>query len=200
MVRAYRHLRAAHDPIASPATHPDLAAAVHGCGTGTASATLGSPAMSIFMNFLEAYERNVFEGGLNPGEQYTGAVNFSDAAWAWAASAASAAWAPTTCCTTSWHRTHGVEPCGTLCYQGDYFAGHRDQLLVESLNDAITILSGTGTQLGQNVPGFGTTDVVEVGLPAGPGPELGRPRPARAGGGRGHALRGERVARTAARS
>ena len=34
--------------------------------------------MSIFMNFLEAYEHNVFEGGLNPGEQYTGKVNFSD--------------------------------------------------------------------------------------------------------------------------
>jgi hypothetical protein len=34
--------------------------------------------LSIFMNFLEAYERNVFEGGLNPGEQYTGKVNFSD--------------------------------------------------------------------------------------------------------------------------
>ena len=28
--------------------------------------TLGSPAMSIFMNFLEAYERNVFEGGTLP--------------------------------------------------------------------------------------------------------------------------------------
>ena len=44
-------------------------------------------------------------------------------------------------------------PCGTLCYSGDYFAGHRDQILVESVNDAIAILSGTGTQLGQNVPG-----------------------------------------------
>ena len=60
-------------------------------------------------------------------------------------------------------RTHGVEPCGTLCYAGGYFAGHRDQLLVESLNDAITILSGTGTQLGQDVPGFGTADVSKWG-------------------------------------
>jgi hypothetical protein len=34
---------------------------------------------------------------------------------------------------------------------------------VESLNDAITILSGTGTQLGQNVPGFGTTDIAKWG-------------------------------------
>ncbi len=34
--------------------------------------------MSIFMNFLEALEHNVFEGGLNPGERYTGKINFSD--------------------------------------------------------------------------------------------------------------------------
>jgi len=61
------------------------------------------------------------------------------------------------------HNTHGLVPCGTLCYKGDYFAGHRDQLLVESLNDAITILSGTGQQLGQNVPGFGTTDISKWG-------------------------------------
>src|SRR5260221_8436429 len=40
----------------------------------------------------------------------------------------------------------------------------RDQLLVESLNDAITILSGTGTQLGQNVPGFGTTNIAKWGF------------------------------------
>ena len=59
-------------------------------------------------------------------------------------------------------RTIGVLPCVTLCYTG-YFAGHRSQLLVESVNDAITILSGTGTQLGQTVPGFGTTDIAKWG-------------------------------------
>ena len=32
-----------------------------------ASGPLGSPAMSVFMNFLGACEHNVFEGGLNPG-------------------------------------------------------------------------------------------------------------------------------------
>jgi hypothetical protein len=55
-----------------------------------------------------------------------------------------------------------VQPCGTLCYRG-YFAGHRDQILVESLNDAITILSGTGTQLGQDVPGFGSATIADWG-------------------------------------
>jgi hypothetical protein len=62
------------------------------------------------------------------------------------------------------HKTQGIQPCGTLCYQGGYFAGHRNPLLVESLNDAITILSGTGTQLGQNVPGFGTASIARWGF------------------------------------
>jgi len=35
---------------------------------------------------------------------------------------------------------------------------------VESLNDAITILSGTGPQLGQAVNGFGTTDIAKWGF------------------------------------
>jgi hypothetical protein len=59
--------------------------------------------------------------------------------------------------------TTGVVPCNTLCFTGGYFAGHTSQILVESLNDAITILSGTGTQLGQNVPGFGTTNIARWG-------------------------------------
>jgi hypothetical protein len=50
-----------------------------------------------------------------------------------------------------------------LCYHGRYFSGEKNEILVESVNDAITILSGTGTQLGQNVPGFGTTDVAQWG-------------------------------------
>ncbi|MGO9484716.1 MAG: hypothetical protein ACLPX9_09065, partial [Rhodomicrobium sp.] len=57
----------------------------------------------------------------------------------------------------------GIVPCGTLCYTGDYFAGNEDRILIESVNDAITILSGTGTQLGQDVPGFGTPDIADWG-------------------------------------
>ena len=177
--------------IVNPATHPDLAAAIGALKRWNGDTTLGSPAMSIFMNFLEAFERNVFEGGTFTGEQYTGAVNFSDSEpGAGHATAGSAAWAPTTSSTTCWRTPAGIVPCGTLCYHGDYFAGHRDQLLVESVNDAITILSGTGTQLGQDVPGFGTTDIAKWGYRPGPGPELGQPRPA--GRRRHHALRHER--------
>jgi hypothetical protein len=119
--------------------------------------------MSIFMNFLEAYERNVFEGGTFPGEQFTGAVNFSDTALNLGTFGGLGGMGTYNFLYHILARTQGVLPCGKLCYTGDYFAGHRSQLLVASLNDAITILSGTGPQLGQNVPGFGTADIAQWG-------------------------------------
>jgi penicillin amidase len=163
LVRAYRSLVHAGDPLVDPTTHPDLKQAVNALAHWNGVSTLGSPAMSIFMNFLEAYERNVFEGGLNAGEQYTGKVNFSDSSLNLGSYGGLGRMATYNLLFHALHVTHGVVPCGTLCYQGGYFGGHRDQLLVESLNDAITILSGTGTQLGQNVPGFGTTDIAKWG-------------------------------------
>jgi penicillin amidase len=163
LVRAYRNLVRAGDPIVNPADHPDLKQAVNVLAHWNGVSTLGSPAMSIFMNFLEAYERNVFEGGVNPGEQYTGKVNFSDGSLSLGTYGGLGGMATYNMLYHILHNTHGLVPCGTLCYHGGYFAGHRDQLLVESVNDAITILSGTGTQLGQDVPGFGTTDISEWG-------------------------------------
>jgi penicillin amidase len=166
LVRAYRALRARHSPLTDPATHPDLAAAVSALRKWNGVTTLGSPAMSIFMNFLEAYERNVFEGGVMPGEQYTGTVNFSDASLPGDLGTFGGLGGMGTY-NLLYHvlaGTRGLNPCGTLCYAAGYFGGHRNALLVESLNDAITILSGTGTQLGQNVPGFGTTDVAHWGF------------------------------------
>ena len=163
LVRAYRNLVQAGDPLVDATTHPDLKQAVNVLAHWNGVSTLGSPAMSIFMNFLEAYERNVFEGGLNPGEQYTGKVNFSDSSLGLGSYGGLGGMATYNLLYHALHVTHGLVPCGTLCYQGGYFGGHRSQLLVESLNDAITILSGTGTQLGQNVPGFGTTDIGKWG-------------------------------------
>jgi penicillin G amidase len=165
LVRAYHNLRAQHSPLTTPATHPDLAQAIRVLQRWNGVTTLGSPAMSIFMNFLEAYERNVFEGGVNPGEQYTGTVNFSDASLPGDLGTYGGLGGMGTY-NLLYHilaHTKGLDPCGTLCYTGGYFGGHRDQLLVESLNDAITILSGTGTQLGQDVPGFGTPDIARWG-------------------------------------
>jgi penicillin amidase len=164
LVSAYHALVKARDPIVSPATHPDLRPAIGALEHWNGVSTLGSPAMSIFMNFLEAYEHNVFEGGLNPGEQYTGKINFSDASLGLGSYGGLGGMATYNLLYHALSHTAGVLPCQTLCYQGGYFAGHRDQLLVESLNDAITILSGTGTQLGQNVPGFGTTDIAKWGF------------------------------------
>jgi acyl-homoserine lactone acylase PvdQ len=169
VVRAYNRLRQEHNALTNPATHPDLAAAVSALQHWNGVTTLGSPAMSIFMNFLEAFEANVFEGGLNPGEQYTGRVNFSDSSLPGDLGTYGGLGGMGTY-NLLYHilaRTTGIDPCGTLCYQGGYFRGEEYQLLVESLNDAITILSGSGTQLGQQVPGFGTTDIAKWGFEPG---------------------------------
>ena len=163
LVGAYHRLVRAHSPLVSASANPDLARAIRVLNVWDGTTTLGSPAMSIFMNFLEAYERNVFEGGTFPGERYTGAVNFSDSALKLGTYGGLGGMGTYNFLYHILAHTRGVLPCGTLCYTGGYFAGHRDQLLVESLNDAITILSGTGTQLGQDVPGFGTTDIAKWG-------------------------------------
>jgi hypothetical protein len=119
--------------------------------------------MSIFMNYLEAVERNVFEGGTFSGEQYTGKLNFDDASYGYGTYGGLGGMGTYNLLYHILAGTHGLVPCGTLCYTGGYFGGHTDQILVESLNDAITILSGTGTQLGQQVPGFGTADIANWG-------------------------------------
>ena len=169
LLRAYARLRAVNSPLARPARHPDLAAAISALRGWNGVSTLGSPAMSIFMNLLEAFEHNVFEGGLNPGEQYTGTVNFSDSALPGGLGTYGGLGGMGTY-NLLYHllaHTKGIVPCGTICFRGTaaggYFGGHEYQLLIESLNDAIAILSGTGPQLGQDVPGFGTTDVASWG-------------------------------------
>jgi hypothetical protein len=163
LVSAYKKLLAGHSPLTDPATHPDLARAVSVLAKWNDVSTLGSPAMSIFMNYLEAVERNVFEGGTFSGEQYTGKLNFDDASYGYGTYGGLGGMGTYNLLYHILAGTHGLVPCGTLCYTGGYFGGHTDQILVESLNDAITILSGTGTQLGQQVPGFGTADIANWG-------------------------------------
>jgi penicillin amidase len=160
---AYKHLLKSNSALVNPAKHPDLAPAIQALSHWNGVTTLGNPAMSIFMNFLEAYERNVFEGGTFPGEKYTGKINFSDASLGQGTFGGLGGMGTYNLLYHILHHSHGVLPCVTLCFTGSYFAQHRDQLLVESVNDAITILSGTGTQLGQDVPGFGTADISKWG-------------------------------------
>lgn len=160
---AYRTLVRAKDPLVNPATHPDLAGAVQTLATWDGHTTFGSPAMSIFMNFLEAFESNVAEGGLSAADTFVGTVNFSDGRLGVGTFGGLGGMATYNFLYHALNNTAGVLPCGTLCFTGGYFGGHRDQMLVESVNDAIAILSGTGTQLGQNVPGFGTSDITRWG-------------------------------------
>jgi hypothetical protein len=66
------------------------------------------------------------------------------------------------------HGLRGAQSGVPQHYAGDYFGGNRDRIVVESLNDAITLLSGTGPlpELGFSkcdgssdaVHGFGTAD------------------------------------------
>ncbi len=161
---AYKALLAAHNPLVSTSTHPDLEIAMKYLGTWNDTTTLGNPAMSIFMNTLEALERNVCEGGVSSHhEQYVGAVDMDEASIGLGTFGGLG-----NDCTYNflYHvlaHTPGMVPCGVLCYHSSYFAGRENEVLVESVNDAISILSGTGTQLGQDVPGFGTTDVAKWG-------------------------------------
>ncbi len=158
---AYARLVAAHDPLVNSATHPDLATAIHTLKAWDDYSSLGQPAMSIYVNWVGALQRNLFGGGLGPGEQYTGAVNLSDTSIGKGDQRGNATYNLTEHILAG---TRGLVPCGQLCFQGDYFNGHRNQLLVESLNDAIAILSGTGQQLDNGQEhGFGTTDISHWG-------------------------------------
>jgi penicillin amidase len=161
--KAYKSLVAAKNPIVSASTHPDLATVMTTLASWNGTTTLASPAMSIFMNTLEALERNVCQGGLNPDEAYVGAINMNDAALGMGTYGGLGG-----DCTYNflYHvlaHTPGIVPCGVLCYPGSYFSDEQNEILIESVNDAISILSGTGTQLGQDVPGFGTADVAKWG-------------------------------------
>ncbi|MHB1880549.1 MAG: penicillin acylase family protein, partial [Acidimicrobiales bacterium] len=160
--RAYQKLVAAGDPMVNAATHPDLAPAMQALTTWNDTTSIGAPAMSIFSQFLLALERNVLGGGLNAGEQYVGGVNFNNGSLGLGTFLQNNNFTEN----MLYHilaGTNGLVPCNTLCYQGHYFGGHRDHVLVESLNDAIAILSGTGPQLGHSANGFGTTNIAAWG-------------------------------------
>lgn len=171
LISAYRTLLARHSPLTDPGRHPDLAPAIKALRAWNGNETIGSPAMSIFMNFLEAYERNMFEGGNFGGEiaasRYTGGINFSDASLGLGTYGGLGGMATYNLLYHILAHTRGVLPCQTLCFKsgfaGGYTGAHGNKVLVESLNDAIAILSGTGSQLGQDVPGFGTADITQWG-------------------------------------
>lgn len=157
LLKSYRRLVKAGDPLVDPATHPDLKPSIDALGSWNGHTALGSVAMYLFVEWMESLQRNMFGGGLNQGEQYVGGVNFADASIGMGTFLGQAKY------NLEYHILAGitkVDPCKGLCYTGDYWAGNEDHILVESLNDAIAMLSGTGPLLGNGgATGFGTDDV-----------------------------------------
>ncbi|MHB8220654.1 MAG: penicillin acylase family protein, partial [Acidimicrobiales bacterium] len=174
---AYQTLVSQGSTLVTASKHPELNKAMLTLETWDTTMpsgnppTIGSPAMSIFVNFLHALESNVSGGGLNPGEQYVGTVNLNEA------TLGKGTYAGLTNMTSYNMILHalehlnkastrlGIVPCTSICYTGTYFGGNPNQILVESLNNAITILSSsTSHQLGHSTaPGFGTPTITKWG-------------------------------------
>jgi penicillin amidase len=157
VLAAYEQLKLTHDPLVDDKKHPLLGPAMAELRAWDRYTALGSPAMYIFVEFMEALQRNAFGGGLNSSETYVGAVNFGNGKLTGQTFLGNATY------NLLYHLLAGVKgivPCDSQCFSDDYFAGHRDHILVESVNDAITLLSGTGPLLGNSqAKGFGNTDI-----------------------------------------
>jgi hypothetical protein len=180
---AYDGLKSRGSDLVDPATHPSLEKAVdildawyallqdvgriypvvEGRHYGRSySPSLGQPGMSIFFQWWYAFKRNLFGGGVHADERYVGAVNFADG------SLGAGEFLGETTYNMVSHILSGPGGAVPQEFEGDYFAGQRDEIVIESLNDALELLSGSdplpelsygacdGTQLA--VHGFGTPD------------------------------------------
>ncbi len=171
LLGAYQKLVAEGSTLVSPATHPDLAAAMYSLETWNGHTTLGNSAMSIWVQFIQALILNVFSNGCHVAasssctspDPYIGGVNFNDSSLGLGTFGGPDGMATIDLVYHILSGTSGLVPCNTLCYKGHYFQGRRAHILVQSLNDAITILSGTGPQLGHNAKGFGTPNIASWG-------------------------------------
>src|SRR5205814_2025930 len=109
-----------------------------------------------------ALKKNLWGGGMSPGEPFVGTVNFSDT------SIDGGDYLDETTYNMFIHLLEGLTAGVPQHFTGDYFGGHRDEIIIESLNDAILELSGTaplprrgyGLCHGgrQDTPGFGDPD------------------------------------------
>src|SRR5262249_47595174 len=125
------------------------------------SPSRGQPGMSIFFQWWYALKRNLWGGGM-PGAQYVGTVDFTDT------SIDGNDYLGETTYNMLLHVLREGDSSVPQQFAGDYFGGNRDRILVESLNDAITLLAGTGSlpEMGFGncdgssgaVTGFGTAD------------------------------------------
>jgi len=182
--QAYANLQTAHDPLVDPATHPSLAQVMQILGDWNAyladtsqifanghynpayNPSRGQPGMSIFFQWWYALKQNMWGGGM-PGAAYVGTLDFTDGA------IDGNDYLGETTYNMLLHLLRGAAAGVPQRYAGDYFGGHRDQILVESMNDAIGLLGGTGPlpELGfgtcagtsDAVHGFGTADPTRWG-------------------------------------
>ncbi len=161
--RAYSMLVTTGSPLVDPTTHPELQAAMEALSTWNGTTSIGSSAMSIFNQFMEALYMNAFEGGVSSSDTIVGPVNLNDASLNLGTFGQGNMDYSGNLLLHILDGQSGLVPCNTLCYTGSYFDGHTNSMLIESLDDALGVLAGTGTQLGRSVPGFGTTDVADWG-------------------------------------
>ena len=153
---AYANLQTANSPLVDATTHPSLEAAVTVLGEWLAylgdpaqiypggghyaaaySPSRGQPGMSIFYQWWYALKKNLWGGGMSPGEPFVGTVNFSDT------SIDGGDYLDETTYNMFLHLLEGLAAGVPQHFTGDYFGGHRDEIIIESLNDAILELSGT---------------------------------------------------------
>jgi hypothetical protein len=177
--QAYANLQAARSPLVDPTTHPTLGTAVailgdwlaylndlaqiypNGHYGPTYSPSRGQPGMSIFFQWWYALKLNLWGGGASPNAAFVGTVNFADT------TIDGNSYLDETTYNMFLHLLEGPTAGVPQHFTGDYFGGHRDEIIVESLNDAIAALSGTGplprmsygTCSGHaDTPGFGDPD------------------------------------------
>lgn len=173
---AYTNLANQSSPLTDPQAHPHLADALNTLvgwndylndtskiyppdGTGhydpNYSPFIGQPGLSILFQWWYAFKTNLFGGGMTPGTPYVGTINF-------------AGYLGETTYNMVLHIIEGAESGVPQQYTGDYFGGHRDEIFIESLNQAIDLLQGSaplprlsyGTCNGHtDVLGFGTSDI-----------------------------------------
>ncbi|MFN8036353.1 MAG: penicillin acylase family protein [Acidimicrobiia bacterium] len=144
-------LFAAYDRL--PATHTaQTDQAVAALKAWNRRDTIGNAAMSIHTQWIHALGQRVYGAngivpfaGTGEGQDFTRQGSYN----------------------LLWHAlsgTRGLVPCGRLCSTTDYFGGKPDEVLVQSLQDALITLAGTGELPGTHgAHGFGTTDVSKWG-------------------------------------
>ena len=180
--RSYDALVAAGSPVVDPATHPTLETAVtvldewlaylndtsliypDGHYDPAYSPSRGQPGMSIFFQWWYAVKQDLWGGGGggSAGGAFVGTVDFSDRTIDGNDYLDE---------TTYNMFLHVLDPATSSVPQhflGDYFGGHRDEIIVQALNEAIALLGGTGplprlsyglcSGGSAQTPGFGNPD------------------------------------------